>query len=447
MASEKEQGAFEIVKHLADNGHQALYAGGYVRDMLLHLDKKGDIDIATDATPEIISGLFPQVIGVGEHFGVMIVVKNSVPFEVATFRSDIGIADGRRPRQIAYVDAQHDALRRDFTINGMFFDPLGGELLDYVHGREDLDNKLVRSIGDPRLRFEEDYLRLVRGIRFAARFGFAIEADTWAALREKAVGIMRISAERIFQELDKILTGPRPDKALVLLSESGLLKFMLPEISDTIGMQQPEQFHPEGDVFVHTVKALSLLDRPTHVSAWSVLLHDIGKPPTLTISDRIRFSNHQHVGAKMAQQVLARLKAPNSLTAAVCECIDNHMNFMNVTKMRLSTLKKFLSRPTFEDEMELHRVDCLASHGDISNYEFLRQKQREIPVDEVRPAPLLTGKDLIAMGHVPGPEFKKILGEAYDAQLEGTISTQEQAIEWAKKNYPANVVSNKDRKI
>jgi putative nucleotidyltransferase with HDIG domain len=222
-------------------------------------------------------------------------------------------------------------------------------------------------------------LRLIRCIRFAARFGFAIEDATWAALKEKASGITRISAERIFQELDKILLGPHPDRALSLLHESGLLAIVLPEVSDTVGMQQPEQFHPEGDVFTHTVKALSLLDRPSRSVAWSALLHDIGKPPTLSVSDRIRFSNHQHVGARMAEAVLMRLKAPNSLIEAVCESIDNHMNFMNVTKMRLSTLKKFLSRPTFEDEMELHRVDCLASHGDVSNYDFLRQKQREIP--------------------------------------------------------------------
>jgi tRNA nucleotidyltransferase/poly(A) polymerase len=436
MSLEKEQAALDIVKRLTRGGYQALYAGGFVRDTLLGLPEKGDIDIATNATPETISGLFPQVVGVGEHFGVMIVVVGAIPFEVATFRSDIGAADGRHPRQIAYVDAQHDALRRDFTINGMFFDPLSEKLLDYVHGREDLQKKLVRSIGDPRLRFEEDFLRLIRGVRFAARFGFEIEANTWAALKEKANGVTRISAERIFQELDKILLGPNPDRALGLLHESGLLKIVLPEVFDTVGMQQPEQFHPEGDVFTHTVKALSLLDRPSRTTAWSVLLHDIGKPPTLSVSDRIRFSNHQHVGARMAEGVLARLKAPRDLTENVCESIDNHMNFMNVTKMRLSTLKKFLSRPTFEDEMELHRADCLASHGDISNYEFLRQKQREIPIDEVRPAALLTGKDLIALGLAPGPAFKKILGEAYDAQLEGTIYTPEDAIAWAKKNHP-----------
>jgi poly(A) polymerase len=435
MTSEKEQAALSIVRRLTENGYQALYAGGFVRDTLLGAPEKGDIDIATNATPETIAEIFPQVIGVGEHFGVMIVVKNAIPFEVATFRSDVGILDGRHPSRVVYVDARHDAERRDFTVNGMFFDPLEGKLLDYVHGQEDLENKIIRSIGEARLRFEEDYLRCLRCVRFAARFDFSIAEGTWEALKEKAGGIVRVSAERIFQELDKTFTGPRPDRALNLLEESGLLKIVLPEVWATEGVMQPPEFHPEGDVFTHTVKALSLLDRPTRTAAWSVLLHDIGKPPTFTVTDRIRFSNHQHAGARMAEGVFARLKAPGALTKDVCDCIDNHMNFMNVTKMRLSTLKKCLSRSTFEDEMELHRVDCLASHGDISNYEFLRRKEREIPKDEIRPAPFLTGKDLIMVGLAPGPIFKKILNEAYDAQLEGKFGSREDAAAWARSAY------------
>ena len=435
MSSEKEAAAMEIVKRLTKSGYQALYAGGFVRDTLLGLPEKGDIDIATNATPETIAEIFPHVIGVGEHFGVMIVVKNNIPFEVATFRSDIGILDGRHPKRVEFVKAEHDAMRRDFTINGMFFDPLSATLLDYVHGREDLKNKIIRSIGNADLRFKEDYLRCIRCIRFAARFNFSVEEKTWQALKENAEGINRVSAERIFQELDKILLGAHPDRALRLLEESGLLRTILPEMAETVGMEQPPEFHPEGDVFTHTVKALSLLDRPTRTTAWSVLLHDIGKPPTLSITDRIRFSNHQHVGARIAEDVFARLKAPGILTRDVCGCIENHMNFMNVTKMRLSTLKKFLFRPTFQDEMELHRVDCLASHGDISNYEFLRRKEREIPKDEVRPEPLLTGKNLIQLGLKPGPSFKKILGEAYDAQLEGKFSSSRDAIDWARETY------------
>jgi poly(A) polymerase len=406
--------------------------------MLLGTGGAGDIDIATNATPTTVASLFPQVIGVGEHFGVMVVLKRGMPFEVAAFRSDIGIHDGRHPKKVTYTDAQHDALRRDFTINGMFFDPIAGRIYDYVSGRKDLGKKIIRAIGNARLRFDEDYLRLIRAIRFAARLDFAIEPDTWAALKEKAEGITRISPERILKEFDAILTGAHPGRALTLLAESGLLKLLLPEVAALAGVEQPPEFHPEGDVFAHTVKTLSLLDKPSRIEAWSALLHDIGKPGTKTVSDRIRFSNHQRLGADMAVRALLRLKAPNQLIEGVHACVDNHMNFMNVRNMRLSTLKKFLSRPTFEDEMELHRADCLASHGDISNYHFLREKQREIPVDEVKPPPLLTGKDLIALGFSPGPVFRKILGEAYDAQLEGKTNAKEEAIKWVKVYYPEN---------
>jgi poly(A) polymerase len=431
MENKKKQAALAVVRHLANNGYQALYAGGCVRDMLLG-GIPGDIDIATNATPETVTSLFEQVIGVGEHFGVMIVVVDGIPFEVATFRSDIGSADGRHPGSVVFVDAQHDAMRRDFTINGMFYDPLTEQLFDYVGGRADLEKKIIRAIGNPVLRFEEDYLRLLRAVRFSARFGFPIEPDTWNALQQHASGISHVSAERILQEFDKMLTGPNPQTAVSMLHESGLLALILPEVEATIGVEQPPEFHPEGDVFVHTLLALSLLKNPSRFVAWSTLLHDIGKPATKTISDRIRFSNHQRIGAVMAKKVLLRLKAPNSLIDGVYGCIDNHMNFMNVKNMRLSTLKRFLSRTTFEDEMELHRVDCLSSHGGLDNYDFLRQKQLEIPVNEVKPNPLLTGKDLIALGFIPGPVFKTVLGEAYDLQLEGKITTMEEAIEWAQ---------------
>jgi putative nucleotidyltransferase with HDIG domain len=418
-----------------DHGFKAFYAGGYVRDMIMKSSRADDIDIATSAKPTEIASFFPQVIGVGEHFGVMVVVKNGIPFEVATFRNDVGIHDGRHPKQVVYSDEIQDASRRDFTINGMFFDPIEQRILDYVGGEEDIQRKCVRAIGDPRLRFEEDFLRVLRALRFAARFEFSIEEKTWEALKEKASGITRVSPERIFQELDKMLIGPHPDKALSLLDESGLCSLVLPEVAALKDVLQPERFHPEGDVFIHTVKTLSLLSRPSRLLAWSALLHDIGKPGTMTVSDRIRFSNHQRVGADLAVAALFRLKAPKSLVESARECIDNHMNFMNVTKMRLSTIKKFLSRPTFEEEMELHRADCLASHGDLSNYDFLRQKQKEIPVNEAKPAPLLTGKDLIALGFVPGPIFKEILDKSYDAQLEAMITTKKEAISWAKSQF------------
>ena len=435
MKTPKELAALEIVKLLADKGHKALYAGGYVRDMVMGLPNKGDIDIATSATPEAVCGLFPHVVPVGEHFGVVIVNHIEMPFEVATFRKDMGIGDGRHPVSVAFADEKEDALRRDFTINGMFFDPLTDSLFDYVHGREDIAKGVIRAIGDAGRRFSEDYLRMIRAIRFSARFGFTIEKETWAALQEKSEGILKISAERVFQELDKILAGPNRDKAITLLHESGLLARILPEVEKTAGIGQPQEFHPEGDVFTHTVVALSLLQNPTQVAAWSTLLHDIGKPPTMSVSDRIRFSNHDNVGAVMAAKLLRRLKASTALVESVCEVVANHMNFINVQKMRLSTLKKFLARPSIEDELEVHRVDCLSSHGDISNYTFIRQKQAELPVEEIKPPALISGKDLIELGYVPGPLFGKILGEAYDLQLENKLSTKEEAIEWVKINY------------
>jgi poly(A) polymerase len=428
----KEIAARKIVEKLVRNGYQALYAGGYVRDMLLGLEAGGDVDIATNASPETITGLFPRTVSVGEQFGVTVVVCEGVPFEVATFRSDQGIADGRHPGHVVFTDAREDALRRDFTINGMFFDPLSNQVLDYVGGREDLQKKVVRAIGDPALRFEEDYLRLVRAIRFAARFEFTIEDATWNAIAAKKEGIRRISAERILQELDKMLTGPHPDRAIELLHRSGLLAIILPEVETLSGVKQPEKFHPEGDVFVHTIKALSLLSSPSLILAWSVLLHDIGKPPTMQVTDRIRFHNHNLVGARMAEELLRRLKAPVALIEAVTACIENHMNFMNVTKMRLSTLKKFLSRPTLEDELELHRVDCLASHGDIENYHFLKRKQTELPVHVIKPEPLLRGQDLIDLGLKPGPVFGTLLKEAYDLQLEDAFADKEAALDWLK---------------
>jgi poly(A) polymerase len=436
MKTRKEIAAIGIVKRLADNGFSALYAGGYVRDMVLGTGERGDIDIATSATPQQIAGLFENVVGVGEHFGVMIVVKDGFPFEVATFRRDKGSADGRHPDEVSFTGAEEDSKRRDFTINGMFFDPMTETVIDYVNGKKDLSAGIVRAIGDPKLRFSEDYLRLIRAVRFAARFGFAIEPLTWAALRENVDGIKKISAERIFQETDKILCGPHPDRALALLHESGLLAILFPEIERCVGIAQPEQFHPEGDVFHHTVLALSKLDKPTQACAWSVLLHDVGKPATMVVAeDRIRFSNHDVTGGRIARAVLERLKAPSRLIDDVFSIIANHMNFMNVQKMRLSTLKKFLARPTIEDEMELHRVDCLASHGDVSNYDFIRTKQKELPVEEIKPPALINGRDLIAMGMTPGPSFGRILDEAYDLQLEEKLTTLDDAIEWVRKKF------------
>jgi len=426
---EKHSGAIHIVKELLNHGFQAYFAGGVVRDMVMGNQVPGDIDIATDATPQSIGRIFPQTIKVGEQFGVMIVVEKGIPFEVATFRSDIGISDGRHPASITYTDAKEDALRRDFTINGLFFDPISNQLIDYVGGVKDIEQKIIRAIGDPELRFREDYLRMLRAIRFSARFSFKIEESTWRAIKKYSPQIINISAERIFIELDKILRQGNADIAISLLRDCGLLKIILPEIDNLIGVEQPEKYHPEGDVFTHTILALSLLKPvPSSVLAWSVLLHDIGKPSTKVITDRIRFNNHDRVGAEMAKETLKRLRASNSLIKGVEACIENHMNFKNVRQMRLATLKKMLSRETIDEELELHRIDCLASHGILSNYNYVIEKRKMIASDRLKPQPYIKGKDLIEMGLKPGPVFGELLTEIYDLQLEEKINNRDEAL-------------------
>ncbi|HEX3019233.1 MAG TPA: CCA tRNA nucleotidyltransferase [Chitinispirillaceae bacterium] len=426
----KQIGALHIVMELLRHGFQALFAGGVVRDMVMGNNQIGDIDIATNATPQTISQIFPHTIKVGEQFGVMVVVEHGIPFEVATFRSDIGIADGRHPAGVVYTDARQDALRRDFTINGLFFDPISEKLIDYVCGLKDIEQKVIRAIGDPELRFKEDYLRMLRAIRFAARFSFKIEEKTWNGIKKYGSEIVNISAERIFLEIDKILRQPHADQAILLLKECGLLQIILPEVADLIGVEQPQQFHPEGDVFTHTVLALGLLKSDSsQVLAWSVLLHDIGKPSTKTISDRIRFNNHDRVGGAMARELLKRLRASNNHIKEVEACIENHMNFKNVKQMRLATLKKLLSRETIDEELELHRIDCLASHGNLENYYYLVEKRSEIAADKLKPQPYIKGKDLIDFGLKPGPQFGEILSEIYDLQLEEKINSREQALE------------------
>lgn len=434
MKASKKKIAIFIVRRLSEKGYQALFAGGYVRNMILGIENNDDIDIATNAKPSTIASLFKKVVGVGEHFGVMLVIKNKVPFEVATFRADKGISDGRHPLEVVFSDAETDAQRRDFTINGLFYDPFKKEVIDYVNGREDLQKGIIRTIGNPQLRFKEDYLRLLRAIRFAARFSFTIESATWKALKRNAENITHVSQERIFQELNKMLTGPNPDKAFSLLEKSGLLRVILPEVHALKGVEQPRVFHPEGDVLKHTIKTLSYLRNPSQTLAWSALLHDIGKPATQSRTDRIRFNNHSRISAIMAKKALLRLKSSRALINGVYECIDNHMSFINVTRMRLSTLKKFLSRPTFNDELKLHRADCLASHGNIENYEFLTRKKKEIDTIDLRPKPLIRGKDLIELGFEPGPLFGKVLNKIYELQLDEKIKTNNEARAWITKN-------------
>ncbi len=432
----KYHAALQIVDRLKQAGYEAFFAGGAVRDMIMGGSNDGDIDIATNARPETVGRLFSHTIPVGAQFGVIIVVHEGKPFEIATFRSDTGIGDGRHPSDVVFTDARNDALRRDFTINGLFFNPHTGEILDYVGGKADITSGVIRSIGDPTLRFREDYLRMLRAIRFASRFAFSIESGTWDALRMQAHNIMVISVERIFAELDKMLCLPHADTALDLLDRSGLLSFVLPEVALLKGTRQPPQFHPEGDVFEHTKKALGFLG--AHCSsalAWSVLLHDIGKPQTMAVTDRIRFNNHDQVGMQKAGGILKRFHASNALIEEVTACIANHMNFMHVRQMRLGTLKKFLSRPSIETELELHRIDCRASHGNCENYDFLKERLIGFKSEVLKPVPLLRGRDLIELGFKPGPLFSEILSMLYDMQLEEVISSREEALGVVLKKY------------
>ncbi|MDR2693463.1 MAG: CCA tRNA nucleotidyltransferase [Chitinispirillales bacterium] len=421
--------AVRIVKTLRNGGFEAFFAGGWVRDRVMGAPSPSDIDVATSAAPADVRRLFGRTVGVGEQFGVMLVLDGGISFEVATFRADVGVGDGRHPESVVYTDAENDALRRDFTVNGMFYDPEIGEVIDYVGGRADIDGRLIKAIGDPEQRFREDYLRMLRAVRFAARFNFDIDGRTLEAIRANAHRINAISAERIYAEMSKMLTGPNSNTSIELLHGAGLLKHLLPEVENLRGVEQPAQFHPEGDVFVHTVKALSLLpENPSLALAWAALLHDIGKPATKSVADRIRFNNHNVVGARMSINALKRLRAPNALVDTVAAMVENHMNFMNVSKMRLSTLKKFLSRETIRDELALHRIDCLSSHGDLENYRFVEEKLSGFKAEQIKPKPFVTGRDLIELGLTPGPAFGRILSAVYDLQLEEKVASREEAL-------------------
>ena len=416
-----------ILRTLRENGHEAFLVGGGVRDLLLGREPK-DWDIATDALPDRIESLFPKTIPLGKAFGIIVVVPDDGdPVEVATYRVDSPYADGRRPESVAFSNAREDALRRDFTINALFLDPTTGEIRDYVAGRADLDAHLVRAIGDPAIRFAEDHLRMLRAVRFASTLGFAIEPATFAAIQQLAPQIRRISAERIRDELFRLLTeSSKAGESLQLLRESGLLKEILPEVDAMVGVEQPPEFHPEGDVFTHTRLMLDALPpNPSLRLALSVLLHDVGKPPTaalVTLPDgtpRWRFENHAAIGADMARAILERLRAPNALVDEVCAIIAGHMRLADAPKMRAPKLRRLLGAPTFGEELELHRLDCLSSHAILDIYDFLKSEKEKFASEPVLPAPLVTGRDLIALGHSPGPHFAKILQDAYDRQLEG----------------------------
>jgi poly(A) polymerase len=429
-----EAAARSIVERLRAKGFQALYAGGCVRDRLLGLEPH-DYDVATSAHPEQVEALFPRTVPVGAQFGVILVLEGGSEIQVATFRGDGTYHDGRHPESVHYTDAEGDARRRDFTINGLFFDPLTGEVLDYVEGKADLSAKMLRAIGDPSQRFAEDKLRMLRTIRFATTLGFSIDPGTWSALLQWAPELHAVSAERIRDEFCKILLSPNRVHGFDLLDQSGLLRMILPEIETLKGCDQPPDFHPEGDVFVHTRLMLSLLPETVSLPLFlSVLFHDLGKPPTRAVDEtgRIRFNGHEGVSAEMSMRIMQRLRFPNEVIDAVIPAVRLHMSFKDVPNMRIATLRRMMARPTFDDELELHRVDCLASHGMLDNHAFLIAKREEFSHLPLIPSPLITGNDLIALGWKPGPKFSEILQSVQTRQLEGTLVSREEALAWVR---------------
>jgi poly(A) polymerase len=439
--------ATSIIQTLRQRGFQAFLVGGCVRDLLLKREPK-DYDVTTDATPQQVMEIFPDTYAVGAQFGVVLVPEPARDeespsgrgaVEVATFRSDIGYSDGRHPDEVRFsADPREDVARRDFTINGMLLDPVSGEVIDYVGGQKDLEAGVIRTIGNPEQRFAEDKLRMLRAIRFAARFEYAIDPSTFAAIQKLAQQIDVVSRERVRDELTRMLTEGHARRAFLLLDESGLLQQVLPEISRMHGVAQPPEFHPEGDVFVHTLLLLDSLPQPCPPTlAWGALLHDVGKPATFRVApDRIRFDNHVEVGVKIAEEICARLRFSNDETAQILALVENHMRFGHVSRMKESTLKRFMRLPAFEQHLALHRADSLASHGNLSTYEFLQQRRAEIPPEKMRPVPLVTGDDLIAAGHAPGPKFRQILDAVEDAQLEGRLISRHDALTFIHREFP-----------
>lgn len=427
------EAAHSLALRLHAAGHTAYFAGGCVRDRLLGKTPK-DYDIATSATPAEVLGLFPGSNEVGAHFGVIIAREHGHHVEIATFRTDGSYKDGRRPESVTFATAEEDAQRRDFTVNGLFEDPLTGEVIDHVGGLADLNARILRAIGDPDARFAEDALRLLRAIRFATVLGYKIDDSTWCAIRTNADLLRKISPERIRDEFSKIITAPERARGLELLVLSGLIARFLPEVLDLIGCDQPPEWHPEGDVYTHTRIMLEMLpeDAPLELCL-AVLLHDIGKPPTRTLDGtRIRFNGHDAVGARMASEILRRLKYPNQVIEDVTFMVARHMQFMNVQQMRTAKLKRFMSAATFPQELELHRVDCASSNGFTDNLEFLIAKREEFAAEPLIPPPLVTGRDLIDLGLSPGPRFKELLETVQTEQLEGRIADRDTALAFVK---------------
>lgn len=431
----KRRGAERVCRRLREAGHRALFAGGCVRDMLRGVEP-GDYDIATSATPEQVAALFEKCIGVGAAFGVQVVILDEGYFEVATFRYDGPYEDGRHPSRVEFTDEHQDAMRRDFTVNGMFYDPEQDQVLDYVNGRADLESRTIRTVGDPAQRFSEDHLRLMRAVRFAVQLDYTIEQATMAAMRELAPKITGTSPERIRDELVKMLTRGSPRRAIELMDESGLLPYVLPEVEQMKGVEQPPEYHPEGDVYVHTLLVLEQLHEPSAELALAALLHDVGKPPTQTFEDRIRFNGHEVIGAEMTEAICRRLRMSNDETERVRWLVSQHMRVAHAPEMRIAKVKRLIREEGFPELLKLFRADCLASHGDLGSYEWLREFSESVPVESARPAPLITGHDLIQMGYSPGPLFKDILETIEDAQLEGELSSADAAKELVRERWP-----------
>jgi poly(A) polymerase len=428
-------GALQIVETLHRAGFEALFAGGMVRDLLLGRPVS-DIDVTTSAPPETIERLFDHTIPVGKQFGVVIVIIDSVNYEVATFRKEFDYQDGRHPGRVEFTSAQEDSMRRDFTINALMLDPRQEEVIDFVGGRRDLENRIIRTVGDAEDRFREDKLRLMRAIRFACELDFQIEDQTKRALKAQACEIRQVSQERIRDELLKTLVSPRGGLGLEMFMEAGLLQMILPEVAAMAGVEQPPEFHPEGDVFVHTCLMLTLAEAPHFVLALGILLHDVGKPPTFQVADRIRFNGHADVGAEMAEDICRRLRVSREDCHRVVDLVKDHLRFMHVQEMRESTLKRFLRKDHFDDHLELHRLDCLASHKNLSNYEFCCRRLKEIGEERLKPELVLGGHDLIELGFSPGPIFSEILSSLEDKQLEGEITERQEALEWVRAKWP-----------
>lgn len=424
--------AESICAELRQHGYRALLVGGCVRDHLLGRPAL-DFDVATDAPPETLRALFPGADLVGAHFGVVLVRRDHAQVEVATFRSDQAYSDGRRPDRVRFQrDPREDALRRDFTINALFLDPATGEVLDYTGGLADLRAGRIRAIGDPAARFAEDHLRLLRAVRFAARLGFTIEEDTAHAIRRHAPLVRKVAAERVRDELTRILTEGGARRGFELLDELGLLAEVLPEVAAMKGVAQPPEFHPEGDVWTHTLLMLERLEQPSPALAWGVLLHDAGKPVTFRVAERIRFDGHVEAGVEIAKAIARRLRFSAAESEQLVALVAHHLRFKDAPRMNPSTLKRFLRLPRFEEHLELHRLDCLASHRRLDNYAWVKQRWEQMPPEVLKPPPLVRGNDLIALGFAPGPRFGQALRMLEEEQLDGRISRREEALEFVR---------------